>query len=149
MKMKKAQGLLETIVALGVIITGLVSVMSLVISNLNNQRDSAMRYQAVNLARQGIEIARNIRDSNWLAGKSAWEGIQSGQDVNVAAPFKRVIKLESKNCDGVVAQTICDELNNRGAISDPVALSVISEVKWQQGGREGKVELKETLYDWR
>ncbi|OGL66626.1 hypothetical protein A3B21_02980 [Candidatus Uhrbacteria bacterium RIFCSPLOWO2_01_FULL_47_24] len=76
--LKRGFGLLETIIALGVIITGLVSVISLSIANLTNERDTAMRYQAVNLAREGIELVRNIRDSNWLAGTDTWQGIPPG-----------------------------------------------------------------------
>lgn len=73
--MKKAQGLLETIVAIGVITTGLISVIALVISNLTNERETALRYQAINLAREGVELVRNIRDSNWLNGQDVWQGI--------------------------------------------------------------------------
>jgi len=79
--MKRGQGLLETTVALGVIMTGLVSVISLTIGNLTNQRSAALRYQAVNLAREGIELVRNQRDSNWLAGESASEGITAGTEL--------------------------------------------------------------------
>lgn len=79
--MKRAQGLLETIIAIAVIVTGLVSVISLTISNLNTQRGAAMRYQAVNLAREGIELVRSMRDTNWLAGQDAWEGITRGENL--------------------------------------------------------------------
>ena len=72
---------METIVALGVIMTGLVSVISLTISNLNAERDAATRYQAVNLARETIELVRNMRDSNWISGADAWEGITLGDDI--------------------------------------------------------------------
>lgn len=83
--MRQGQGLLETIVAIGVITTGLVSVISLVISNLTTQRESAMRYQAVNLAREGIELVRNTRDSNWLdsSKENAWVGLAEAGDVVV------------------------------------------------------------------
>ena len=76
----KGQGLLETVVAIGVITTGLISVITLVISNLTAQREAALRYRAVNFAREGLEIARNIRDSNWLAGESPWEGLGSPEE---------------------------------------------------------------------
>ena len=77
MKSKNGMGLMETIVALGVIMTGLVSTIALAISNLNAARGSVLRYQAASLAREDLEIIRNMRDSNWLSAPpgGAWNGI--------------------------------------------------------------------------
>lgn len=77
-KNTRGQGLLETIVAIGVITTGLISVITLVISNLTAQREAALRYRALNFAREGLETVRNARDSNWLLlGRgSPWEGLR-------------------------------------------------------------------------
>lgn len=58
--------LIETIVAIGVIVVGLISALTLIntslffVSNIND------RLVAANLAAEGIEVARNIRDNNWL-----------------------------------------------------------------------------------
>lgn len=82
--MQRAQGLLETIVAIGVIVTGLISVLALVVSNLNTQREAALRYQAINIAREGLEIIRNRRDSNWLDGRDSWDGISDGEALYIA-----------------------------------------------------------------
>ena len=83
----RGQGLLETIVAIGVIMTGLISVMSLVVSNLNTQRDAAMRYQAVNFAREGVELMRNRRDTNWsVESASPWAGLEAGDFVILLDP---------------------------------------------------------------
>lgn len=85
---KRGQGLLETIVAIGVVMTGLVSVMALVISNLNTQRDAAMRYQAISLAREGIELVRNRRDTNWLTPDAGtWEGLPEGGGTALGTDF--------------------------------------------------------------
>lgn len=65
---EKGQGLLETVIALSVIITGLTGALSLAISNLSSVSVSGNRVIAGNLAREGIEVVRNIRDGNWLYG---------------------------------------------------------------------------------
>lgn len=83
---KKGQGLIETVVAIGVITTGLFSVITLVISNLTTQREAAMRYQAINLAREGLELTRNLRDSNWLQGNDSWDGMAVGSVARQVAP---------------------------------------------------------------
>ena len=60
------QGLLETIVALGIIVAGVVGTMNLTLSNQKTSQDTVERLIATNLAREGIEIVRSIRDTNWL-----------------------------------------------------------------------------------
>ena len=65
-KDNSGQGLLELIVAIGVITVGLFSVWGLFISNFNAEREAGARIIAINLAREGMEAVRNIRDSNWL-----------------------------------------------------------------------------------
>lgn len=78
---KKGQGLLETIVALGIIMSALVAVLSLVISNLITERAADMRLQALNFAREGIEAVKNVRDTNYLTNQDdAWFGISSDQN---------------------------------------------------------------------
>src|SRR3989338_7544584 len=57
------QGLLEAVIALGIIITGLVAALTLAIGSLSGAGASESRIIAVNLAREGMEITRNRRDS--------------------------------------------------------------------------------------
>ncbi len=66
--MRRGQSLLELLVAFFVIAIGLMSAVTLVFSNLALVDRDANEVVAVNLAREGIEFAKNIRDSNWLAG---------------------------------------------------------------------------------
>lgn len=77
------------IVALGVILTGLVAAMTLALSNLSASELGQTRVVAYNLAREGVEVARNIRDSNWLDGKKDWnDGLfTSGGDNTAIAVF--------------------------------------------------------------
>jgi hypothetical protein len=77
---KSGQGLLEAIIGLGILTSGFLAVLSLVIGNLVSERTGTMRLQALNLAREGIEAVKNIRDSNWLAGKTTWNGIIFGDN---------------------------------------------------------------------
>lgn len=58
--------LLEGIIAMTVITVGLVAGMSLAISNISTAQNNERRVVAVNLAREGVEAIRNMRDSNWL-----------------------------------------------------------------------------------
>ncbi len=58
--------LLEGIIAITVISVGLTAALSLALSNLASSTGNEKRIVAANLAREGIELVRNQRDSNWL-----------------------------------------------------------------------------------
>ena len=59
--------LLELIVAIGIITSGIFAIVSLNLSSQNGATKALTRYRASALAREGIEVVRAIRDSNWLA----------------------------------------------------------------------------------
>ncbi len=58
--------LLEGIIAITVISIGLVAALSLALSNLSSSEANEKRIVGANLAREGIELVRNQRDTNWL-----------------------------------------------------------------------------------
>ena len=148
------QGLLETIVAIGVMMTGLISVMSLVVSNLNSEREAATRYQAVNLAREGIELVRNARDSNWLAGSDTWAGIEAmavtpGRSLpDPFENFTREITVKRiLSCTDAFPASDCGTIDHDATI--PVAQEITATVQWNLGGRQKTITLTDTLYDWK
>lgn len=61
------QGLLELIIAIGVITVGLFAVWGLFMAQYTAEREAQARVTGANLAREGVELVKNIRDSNWLA----------------------------------------------------------------------------------
>ncbi len=63
-----------------VIIVGLSSATTLIFSNLRLQEISLNRVIGANLAREGIEIAKSLRDSNWLSGNAFDDGMGSTGD---------------------------------------------------------------------
>lgn len=66
---KKGQGILEVMIAIYVFIIALVSIMNLVVFNIQINDLNADFLVASNLAREGIEAVRSIRDSNWESGR--------------------------------------------------------------------------------
>lgn len=59
----QGQGLLETVVALGIIGTGLVAAITLTTSSFAASREGLGRLVATNLAREGVEAVRALRDT--------------------------------------------------------------------------------------
>ncbi len=70
MKIKNQQGqtIIEAIVAIAIISIALVGFLSQSTYNYVASTDVYNRNIALNLAREGIEVIRGVRDSNWLAG---------------------------------------------------------------------------------
>lgn len=68
MKKNNCQGqtLLETVIAIAVILIGVTSLVTLFTAASIAGRQSTKQVIAANLAREGIEVARQIRDTNWL-----------------------------------------------------------------------------------
>jgi hypothetical protein len=77
----RGQSLVETIVACGIIVTAVCASLTLSTSAIRAEGQSEAMVVAGNLAREGIESVRSIRDSNWLAGTTAgnaWDAGLSG-----------------------------------------------------------------------
>ncbi|MBI4262112.1 hypothetical protein HY624_01140 [Candidatus Uhrbacteria bacterium] len=69
------QGLLETTIAIGMIVVGVLSIFAVGTGQLRAIRVSEDRLVAGDLAREGIEIVRSLRDSNWLTGATWMSGL--------------------------------------------------------------------------
>ena len=86
----RGQTILELIVSIGIIVSCVVTTLGLVIATTMTSNVSKTEILASNLAREGIEIARSIRDDNWLAldshlaGTTAWnDNLFSGTSPNI------------------------------------------------------------------
>lgn len=74
-----AQTLLEVMIAIGITVMALVAILSLVLSTMVASGQVVERTVAVFLAREGIEMTKNIRDSNWLDPTQTWSyGLNDG-----------------------------------------------------------------------
>ncbi len=70
--------LLEIIVVVFIIAMGLVGVLSLIIQNVQVQYVNKNNLIASQLAQECLELVRNIRDNNWLAGNDWDNGLAPG-----------------------------------------------------------------------
>lgn len=73
---------MEMLVVFFIISVGLYGAVTLIFSNLALQEKDLQHIIAMNLARESLEIAQNVRDSNWLAGQDfdAGLGTDTGAD---------------------------------------------------------------------
>ncbi|MFH0838113.1 MAG: hypothetical protein V1880_02510 [Patescibacteria group bacterium] len=62
----RGETLAETIVALSVLAIGITVASTVILNSMRNLTNAKNRVIAINIAREGIEAVRNIRDTNWL-----------------------------------------------------------------------------------
>lgn len=75
---EKGQGLLEAIIAVAIISVGISGVISLAGNNLIASNISSQELIAINLAREGVEVITNLRDSNYLDIDATWnDGLET------------------------------------------------------------------------
>ena len=78
LKSQHGQGLLEAVFAIGILLMVAGAILALATANTVGQKASEFQIRANNLAREGIEVVRSIRDANWLAGED-WDTGLIGQ----------------------------------------------------------------------
>ncbi|MFC1613367.1 hypothetical protein ACFL23_03480 [Patescibacteria group bacterium] len=81
------QGLIEAIAGIFVIVIGLIGVLSIAHSSISSHYEAKTRIIAANLAREGVEVVHNIRDSNWIAGRNWDNGLYSINDYHGVPVF--------------------------------------------------------------
>ena len=86
---EKGFTILETLFAIVVITVGLVGVIGLIVYTISISRVSPDKVIAANLAQEGIEIVRNIRDSNWIEDVSWDKDIPLGNSVPIFTDSNR------------------------------------------------------------
>ncbi len=70
--------MIEMLIAFFVISVGLFTAATMVFSNMNLVERDTDEVIAVNLAREGIELAKQVRDTNWMAGNPFDAGLHNG-----------------------------------------------------------------------
>ncbi len=121
MRRRKGITLVELMTAAFVLTVGLLGALGLATSNARNQSIGAARLAAANLAREGVELARNIRDSNWLAGDAWYTGLS---DRECAVPDVQGGKFSFRDCGNLTSSAYAvfrtpDGVHYQGVSSRP------------------------------
>ncbi len=160
--------IIELMVAIFVILVGLIGGMTAISRMFILTSLSSSRLTAAYLAQEGIEIVRNIRDSNWLETRTAtttpWdEGLSncSGgceadytilgvEDPSISTYFDRKLKINPD--DGFYSYTSGDETKFKREITinheGNNVLNIVVEVTWQEKGQSYSFSVQEKLYNW-
>ncbi len=156
-KNSKGFTLLETIVAVGVIMVGLIAVLVLINNSLSYVSLIKDRLIAAYLNSEGLEVARNIRDNNWLQNL-AWNNGLSNGDYNIAynslslSPYvdtellidasSGLYNYSSGSSSGFKRKISISNLSS-------YELRVISAVTWQRKGNSYTNSAEDHLFNWK
>lgn len=172
MAIPRGQSLIETTIALGVIITGLAGAITLIAYSLRSSGTSMDRMIALHLAWEGIEVAVNTRDSNYMAGNAFDDGLDGGGDQTAIAVFDPTAGtwvfdfVPNAFADdatllyqqgGMYRQATVPPGGNAtsfrrllildASVADQVR--VVSTVQWKDGSTTRQVRSERVIYDWR
>ena len=159
--------LIEVIISIAVILTaivGLIGLSSFSVSSLGIVKSKVI---AVNLAQEGIEIVRNMRDSNWLIYRDQIDQGQSQLWLTGLNPGTYRVQYDSasltanpdnpplyKNSYGFY------QYSPTGGTLTPFRrtitlqnisadeIRVTSQVTWSEKGRSNTITVEDHLYNW-
>ena len=169
--------LVGVLVAIALLLAGIVAVTQLVSQGQMAAGMAEQTFVAVNLAREGLELARAARDSDWFAEDTDWA--LAICDTSSSAERTLIIEADEAFGSGVfIAEVAVDSDQTRlwrepdGRLThidsgqdpslfrrqlvldcstrdaDPALVTVASEVRWESRGQSRIVALQAQLYDW-
>ncbi|MCK4539938.1 prepilin-type N-terminal cleavage/methylation domain-containing protein [Candidatus Parcubacteria bacterium] len=109
----KGFSLLEASIVMGVVSIGVLGVFSLVLQNIQAQKVSKNILVASMLAQEGLELARNIRDDNWIANPVVdWDSyIKGWADDDFSVDYTMTFK-DANGIGDAKAELYKDSANN-------------------------------------
>lgn len=149
--------LIETIVAVGIIVVGLVSALTLITNSLFYVSNIGDRLIAANLTAEGLEVARNIRDNNWLQNRVWNNGLSDG---DYQASYNS-IALSPYSGNPLLFDSLTGLYNYSSGAStlyvrkifisnlSSYEVRVISTVTWQRRGITFSNSAESHLFNWK
>ncbi len=156
--------LLESLVAISVFTVGISAAVFVITASISVGSRTKHKIIAANLAQEGLEVVRNIRDRNWLAGRPWTQGIDSL--TNGCVQYNSEYNTVDASCSAGsnliftagryahstgasdFSRTITTQYfpPDTPAAGDPEKLKVVSSVVC---GINCSISLEEYLYNWK
>jgi len=160
---KKGFTILEIMITVLIVSLGLTAAVGLVINVFAYSSFNSSKLIAAYLAQEGIEIIRNIRENNWLAGNNWRDNLANGDweaDYHDASLIScpspcdynnlRFLKIDSNGFYNYNSGSATN-FKRKITIGDINAnsFSVTVEVFWQEREKKHNLNAQEILYNWK
>jgi len=159
--MQKGFTLIEVLAAAFIITLGAGGAMALIQQSLSFTSNAALQLEASYLAQEGMEVVRNIRDTNllkihkgvggnWTDGLTGCEtGCQADYTQNSLSAYQDILLQFSNGLYSYTPST--DSIFKRKVTVTPQGddvVEVLVEVIWEERGRSHTVKAATELYNW-
>lgn len=163
MKYKKYNSftLIEIIIAIGIITTALVVSIALISFSVSGIRIGKSKIIAAGLSQEGIEIVRNIRDSNWVGptykrkasnwrdglGQDNWRvqynraGLLAFANTPLRIDSNGFYQYDSGSSTPFYRKITISYIGNN-------QIRIVSEITWQERGKNYSIKAEDLLYNW-
>ena len=163
---KKGFTILELLGAILVILIGVLTAYGVVQSIITYTIDSSDRITAAYLAKEGVELVRNIRDKNWVVNLDWNLGLSSGNyeidynDLGLTAcagacafnnlRFLRKSTVSASDYSYNYTSGTNSKFKRKITISpDGAEIKVIVDVFWKKRTQISSISVQENIYDWK
>lgn len=157
-KINKGQLLIESMIGISIAVVGLLGVLTLLSRSISLNRVVSNQFVGNYLAAEGIEITKNIIDSNIIKGNPWNQGFSSG---SFEADYNSLSLGQNQN-----RRLLFDSINNlysyqggdQTSFVRTISVQLISSeeikvnsiVEWTtRGGGNFKVDLEDHFFNWR
>jgi len=159
--------LIEIMVAILVMSVGILGVFSLVPMAISLGTDNSDKFTASQLALEGLEIVRNIRDSNWLEQNidpdNAWnEGLMGcadgcevdyedvrTNDPTLASYSGQPLRIDTNGFFNYYSDGVATKFKRKIIIDSNTDYVLNISVAMEWPSKYSPMILQEKLYDWR
>ncbi len=162
-KLRGGFTLIETLVAISVLLVSLAGPLSIASQSLQSAFYARDQITAFYLAQEAVEYVRAVRDQNYLVGSGWLNGLSECVGLDCAIDFPN---FSHQSCSGQCPTVLIGEttgffnlvagipsIYTRTLRVDPSTLNpdevtVSVTVSWQSGRLERSFEVREQLFDW-
>ena len=147
---------LESLVTVAIIGIGFTGLLALSAANIRAAESSTNSFVASNLAIEGVEIVRRMRDSNWLQDNDWLENFSFADssvqynETTFGAKHNDFIKIDANGVyqyDTGTDTKFKRTVNLQDLGNDD--LRVLVTVTWPERGSQQSIVVEDILYDWK
>lgn len=151
-KAKNGFSLVETIIAISIIGMVIVAAAQLTQKSMAIGKNTMDRFLALHYAEEGLEIVRNIRDTNWLKNKIWRDGLADGVYIVIGgldakAPFGLSPALTFTGIP--LSAEDFSRIIEISSLADGSGMEAASTVKYSSRGEAKEIKLKAKFTDWK